>query len=236
MHNYLKILHIFETFNKNNNLIWEALLQTVVMVIVASIFLVLIGFTLGTIMFYTHNDGPRKNKPIYFIVSTIVNIIRSIPFLILIVIIMPLTTLIVGKSYGVAASIVPLSIIGSAIFARVVEQNFLSLPTSLTDTAFALGANSFQSFFYFYLKEASSGLVLGLTSSIVSLISYSTVMGVVGGGGIGDLAIRYALIDYDYNMMIIALILVILVVQVVQVIGNLTARLLDKKQYRTQRR
>lgn len=227
---------LFETLTNNLVTINKAIGETLVMMFVSTIVSIVLGFILGTIMFYTHKNGPKPSVFIYTIISAIVNLFRSIPFLIFIIIVMPLTTIIVGQSYGVAASIIPLSIVGSAIYARSVEQNFLNLPTHLEETAFALGANKIQSFFYFYLKEATSSLILGLTSTVVSLVSYSTVMGVIGGGGVGDMALKFALVDYNYYMMLISLIIVITFVQVIQVGGNLAGKFFDKKQYKKNRR
>jgi len=141
----------------------------------------------------------------------------------------PVTRSVLGKAFGPIPSSVPLSIVAIAVFARLVEQVLLDVPEEVSYLAKSLGVSQWQYVWSFLLVEARSGLILSLTTTAVSMVSYSTVMGIVGGGGIGDFAIRYGYQRYEYGVMYFAIIIMILLVFILQGIGNQAARKLDKR-------
>ncbi|MNJ42797.1 D-methionine transport system permease protein MetI [compost metagenome] len=159
----------------------------------------------------------------------LVNIIRSFPFLLLVVFMIPLTRMIVGTAIGTLAASIPLSIVAIALYARQVEQALLDVPRGVMEAARSMGASKVEMIVKFLYVEARSGLVLGLTTSTISFISYSTVMGIVGGGGIGDFAIRYGYQRYETELMTGVIILMIVLVQGIQFAGTTASRLLDKR-------
>lgn len=221
--------NINEVFRLYKNDLIVGFSETFEMLIVALLFTITLGFIFGYLLFITRKNGIKENKIVYTILSTIINIVRSIPFILFIIILMPLYRLILGVGFGVNASKIPLSIIGIAMFARYTEQAFLDVPNTLYETSYSLGASSYQYFRYFLLKEARSSLVLHLTTTIISLISYSTVMGTIGGGGLGDLAINEGFINYNYSLMWVTIVILVVFVQIIQVLGNLIASALDKR-------
>ncbi len=218
-----------ETFKKFKGEIFESLYQTFDMMFTAMVITLVIGILLGFVLFITRSDGIYKNKTIYFFVSGIINIIRSVPFILFIIVIIPFNRLILGTGFGVDASKIPLSLIGISTFARFTEQDLLDVNKSIYETSYALGANTIQYCTHFLLKEAQSGLVLSFTSTTISLLSYSTVMGIIGGGGLGYLAISEGYYNFNYKLMWIIIIIMILIVQIVQTIGNMIAKKNDKR-------
>ena len=160
----------------------------------------------------------------FSILNLLVNIIRSFPFLLLVVFLIPFTRLLIGTAIGTAAATVPLAIIAIAHYSRLVEQSLLDVPKGVLDAAISMGASVKEVIWKFLFVEARSGLVLGLTTSIISFISYSTIMGVVGGGGIGDFAIRYGYQQFKTELMIYMIIIMIILVQVIQFIGYISSK------------
>jgi D-methionine transport system permease protein len=161
--------------------------------------------------------------------NLLVNTIRSFPFLLLVVFLIPFTRFIIGTAIGTAAATVPLSIIAIAHYARLVEQSLLDVPKGVIEASISMGASVREVIFKFVYVEARSGLVLGLTTSIISFISYSTIMGVVGGGGIGDFAIRYGYQQFKTDLMIYMIIIMVILVQLIQFIGTNLSRIIDKR-------
>lgn len=209
--------------------ILESIGETFVMVGVSILAAVLIGLPLGTLLFLSRKGKMLENQYVYFIVNILVNIVRSFPFLLLVVFIIPFTRLIIGTAIGTAAATVPLSIIAIAHYSRLVEQSLLDVPRGVMEAAIAMGASVKEVVFKFLYVEARSGLVLGLTTSIISFISYSTIMGVVGGGGIGDFAIRYGYQQFKTDLMIYIIIIMVILVQLIQFIGTTVSRVIDKR-------
>ncbi len=218
-----------ETFNLFKTEIFQSLYQTLDMMFAAMLFTLIIGILLGFILFITRSDGIYNHKFTYFILSGFINIIRSIPFILFIIVIIPLNRWILGTGFGVNASKIPLSLVGIATFARFTEQDLLDVNKNIYETAYALGANVLQYFTHFLLKEARSGLVLSFTSTTISLLSYSTVMGIIGGGGLGYLAISEGYYNFNYKLMWIIIIIMIVIVQLAQTTGNLVAKKYDKR-------
>ena len=206
-----------------------SLKQTMYMIAISMIFGLIVGLIIGTTLFVCRQKRTWKEKVLYHVASSYVNIIRSFPFLLLVVTLIPLTRIIVGTGFGPKSASVSLSIVAIAIFGRLCEQVFLDIPQSVLTLANSLGISRGQSIYHFLWLEARSGLVLSATSMLISLVSYSTVMGVVGGGGIGDFAIRYGYQRYEYTVMMIAIVIMILLVGCIQFIGYKIAKKLDKR-------
>ncbi|NLY46950.1 MAG: ABC transporter permease subunit [Tissierella sp.] len=223
MDQYIETYKVFEIG------IYKSLLETLDMMFTAMLISLIIGLLIGFMLFITGTGGIYKNKTIYFITSGIVNITRSIPFILFIIVIIPFNRLILGTGFGVNASKIPLSFIGIATFARFVEKDLLDVDKDIYETSYALGANTIQYFIYFLLREARSGLVLSFTSTTISLLSYSTVMGIIGGGGLGYLAISEGYYNFNYSLMWIIIIIMIIIVQIVQTTGNIIAKKIDKR-------
>nr|WP_300003549.1 ABC transporter permease subunit [Tissierella sp.] len=216
----------FKTFKPE---IIKAFYETIDMMSAAMAITLVLGLIIGFIMFITRSDGLYKNKVIYFILSGIINIIRSVPFILFIIVIIPVNRFFLGSGFGVNASKIPLSLIGLSTFARFTEQDLLDVDKNIYETSYALGASSFQYCRYFLLKEARSGLILSFTSASISLLSYSTVMGTIGGGGLGYLAMSEGYYNFNYKLMWIIIIIMIIIVQAIQTIGNMLAKKYDKR-------
>ena len=207
----------------------QAIGETFLMVGVSVIVAVLIGLPLGTILYVCRKGQIAENRMLYGVVNLLVNITRSFPFLLLVVFLIPFTRLIVGTAIGTTAALVPLSIIAIAHYSRLVEQSLLDIPKGVIEAAISMGASLYQIIYKFLYVEARSGLVFGLTTSTISFISYSTVMGVVGGGGIGDFAIRYGYQQYKTDLMLYIIIIMVVFVQLIQFFGTTIARKIDKR-------
>ncbi|MCM3588177.1 ABC transporter permease [Mesobacillus maritimus] len=220
---------MLETLTQYETEIWQAIAETFVMVGVSILAAVIIGLPVGTLLFLCRKGNLLENQFVFSIVNLLVNIIRSFPFLLLVVFLIPFTRLMIGTAIGTAAATVPLSIIAIAHYSRLVEQSLLDVPKGVIEAAISMGASVKDVVFKFIYVEARSGLVLGLTTSIISFISYSTIMGVVGGGGIGDFAIRYGYQQFKTDLMMYVIIIMIILVQLIQFIGTSIARIIDKR-------
>jgi D-methionine transport system permease protein len=203
--------------------------ETFVMVGVSILAAILVGLPVGTLLFLCRKGSILENQFIFSTLNLLVNIIRSFPFLLLVVFLIPFTRIIIGTAIGTAAATVPLAIIAIAHYSRLVEQSLLDVPKGVIEAAISMGASVRQVIFKFLYVEARSGLVLGLTTSIISFISYSTIMGVVGGGGIGDFAIRYGYQQFKTELMMYMIIIMVIFVQLIQFTGTTVARLIDKR-------
>ncbi|MGA9232631.1 MAG: methionine ABC transporter permease [Exiguobacterium oxidotolerans] len=203
--------------------------QTFVMVGVSILAAVLIGLPVGTLLFLSRKNQLLENRFLFSGLNLLVNTVRSFPFLLLVVFLIPFTRLIIGTAIGTAAATVPLAIIAIAHYSRLVEQSLLDVPKGVIEAAISMGASTREVVVKFLFVEARSGLVLGLTTSIVSFISYSTIMGVVGGGGIGDFAVRYGYQQFQTELMMYMILIMVILVQLIQFIGTTVARLIDKR-------
>ena len=202
--------------------LWRALGETLLMLGIGLSAAVLIGGPLGIILFL---DAGRTGR----VLGWLVNTIRSFPFIILMVALVPFTRTIAGTSIGPLAAAVPLSFAAIPYFARLVEQQLRDVPRGVIEAAEAMGATRLQIVTRVLLVEARSGLVLALTVLAISFLSYSAVAGVVGGGGIGDLAIRYGYYRFETDVMVITVAILIAIVQLIQFGGGRIARRLDKR-------
>ncbi len=218
-----------ETFKSFKIEIFQAFYETFDMLSIAMVFTLIIGLLLGFLLFITRLDGIHANRGIYLILSAFINIIRSIPFILFIIVIIPFNRWIIGTGFGVDASKIPLSLIGIATFARFTEQDLLDVDKNIYETSYSLGASTLQYCRYFLLKEARTGLILSFTSASISLLSYSTVMGIIGGGGLGYLAISEGYYNFNYDLMWIIIVIMIIIVQFFQTIGNMLAKKYDKR-------
>lgn len=190
---------------------------------------ILLGIPIGLFIFITSNGLFWQNRFLNFLGGFLVNIIRSTPFVILLVLLIPFTTLIVGTSIGPVAASVPLGIVAVAFYARLVESSLHEVDKGIVEAATALGATQYQIIKNVLLPEALPGLLRGLTVTAVSLVGYSAMAGIVGGGGVGDLAIRYGYYRYQTDIMIITVVLLIVLVQLVQSGGDYIAKKYSKK-------
>ena len=190
---------------------------------------ILVGLPLGTWLYLSRKGQLLENQIVFSVLNLVVNIVRSFPFLLLVVFLIPFTRLIIGTAIGTAAATVPLSIIAIAHYARLVEQSLIDVPRGVIEAALSMGASVKDIIFKFLYVEARSGLVLGLTTSIISFISYSTIMGVVGGGGIGDFAIRYGYQQFQTELMLYMILIMLVFVQLIQFTGTTVARIIDKR-------
>lgn len=209
--------------------LWTALGQTLTMLGIGLSAAVIIGGPLGVLLFLVADGQSLQNKPASLLLGWIVNTVRSFPFIILLVALVPLTRVIAGTSIGPLAAAVPLSFAAVPYFARMVEQALREVPRGVIEAAHAMGASELQIVLRVLLVEARSGLVLALTVLSISFLSYSAVAGVVGGGGIGDLAIRYGYYRFETDIMIATVAVLIAIVQTIQFTGNRIARRLDKR-------
>lgn len=218
-----------DTFTRFQPDIIKAFIETLDMMIFAMVVTLIFGLLTGFVLFLTRSKGIAENKIVYLIISGIINIVRSIPFILFIIVMIPFNRFILGSGFGVNASKIPLSLIGIASFARFTEQDLLDVNKNIFETAYALGANTRQYFSKFLLTEARSSLVLSFISTSISLLSYSTVMGIIGGGGLGYLAISEGYYNFNYPLMWIIIIIMIIIVQIIQTSGNMISKKLDKR-------
>lgn len=209
--------------------IWLSLGQTFLMVGLSVFSALLLGTPLGVLLLLTDKGQLLEHGALFRILNTFVNIVRSFPFIILLVALIPLTRLLIGSTVGPVAASVPLSLAAIPYFARLVEQSLREVPKGEIEAAVAMGASILQIIWKVLLVEARSGIVLALTVATISFLSYSAMAGVVGGGGIGDLAIRYGYYRFQTDVMVAMILLLIVLVQVIQWAGNRIARSLDKR-------
>jgi len=204
--------------------------ETVLMTFASAFFASLIGFPLGTWLFVSSPAGLSPGGIAYNMVSRIVNVLRSLPFIILMILLIPLTRLIVKTSIGPPAAIVPLSIAAAPFAARVVESALSEVDRGVITAARAMGSTNFQIIYKVLIPEALPALVSGLALTIINLISYSAMAGALGGGGLGDLAIRYGYYRFKMDVTIAAVIIILILVEAVQITGTvISRRLLSKR-------
>ncbi|ENZ31025.1 methionine ABC transporter permease [Clostridium butyricum] len=203
-----------------NEIIFKALIETLKMVFVSTTFSVILGFIPAIILTVTARDGLKPNRIIYNILDFIVNTLRSFPFVILMVIVVPLTKLIAGKSIGTEAAMVPLTIAAAPFVARIIESSLREVDKGVIEAAKSFGASNMQIIFKVMLKEAIPSIVSGITLTIISIVGYSAMAGAIGGGGLGDVAIRYGYQRFQTDMMVATCIILIVIVHALQILGN----------------
>ena len=198
----------------------EALFQTLYMTTISTIFATIIGFTIAVILVTTDEKGLKPNKKVNDVLGTIINTIRSFPFIILMVAIIPLTRLIVGKAIGVNAALVPLTIGAAPFIARVIESALKEVDKGLIEAAKSFGASNLQIIFKVMIKEAMPSIVSGVTLSIISILGYTAMAGAVGAGGLGAVALTYGYQRFDTTVMLYTVFTLIVLVQIIQYTGN----------------
>lgn len=216
-------------FAQYGNLFLQGTIDTLVMTCVATILAYVIGIPLGILLVVTSPNGLRPNRVVSTIVGWIVNIGRSVPFIILLVALIPFTRFIVGTSLGVPGAVVPLVVTAAPFAARMVEQSLEETDSGLVEAAQSFGASTWQIVWKVYLKETLPSLVRGAAITFVTLFGYSAMAGTVGAGGLGDIAIRYGYQRFQTDVMIFAVLLCVVLVIVFQAIGDVTARKIDKR-------
>ena len=216
-------------FAQYGNLFLQGSIDTLVMTCVATILAYVIGIPLGILLVVTSPNGLRPNRIVSTIVGWIVNIGRSVPFIILLVALIPFTRFIVGTSLGVPGAVVPLVVTAAPFAARMVEQSLEETDSGLVEAAQSFGASTWQIVWKVYLKETLPSLVRGAAITFVTLFGYSAMAGTVGAGGLGDIAIRYGYQRFQTDVMIFAVLLCVVLVIVFQAIGDVTARKIDKR-------
>lgn len=194
--------------------------ETAYMVILSTLCALIVGIILAIVLTLTAPDGLKPNKSVYRVLDFIVNILRSFPFVILMVALFPLSKLIVGTTVGKEAMIVPLAIATAPFIARIIETALREVDKGVIEAAKSFGATDNQIIFKVMFKEAIPAMISGLTLTIISVIGYSAMAGAVAGGGLGDVAIRYGYHRYETDYMIVTVILLIIIVQVLQTLGN----------------
>ena len=204
-------------------------IDTLVMVGVSAFFALLIGLPMAVILVNTSEHGIYPSKSINQSLGWIVNITRSIPFLILMVALIPLTRLIVGTSYGVWAAVVPLTLAATPFFARIAEVSLREVDQGLIEAAQAMGCNRKQIVWHVLLPEALPGIVAGFTVTLVTMINSSAIAGAIGAGGLGDIAYRYGYQRFDMQIMLAVIVVLIVLVMLIQTTGDTLANQLDKR-------
>ena len=202
---------------------------TLYMTLTSTIMAYVIGLPLGIALVVTAKEGLRPQALVYKGLDVLVNITRSVPFLILLILVIPLTRMIAGKSYGATATIVPLTIAAAPFIARLVESSLLEVDKGVIEAAQSMGASLWTIIFKVLLAEARTSLIVGATIALGTILGYSAMAGVVGGGGLGDIAIRYGYYRYESGIMWVTVILLVLLVQILQVIGTTLSKKLDKR-------
>lgn len=210
-------------------MIIEGIKDTMYMTLASTFFGYLFGLPMGITLAVTDKGGIKPNPVIYKILDFIANIVRSIPFLILLILIQPLTKLLVGKSYGSTATIVPLTIAAAPFIARMIESSLNEVDKGVIEAAQSMGADTFTIIWKVLLVEARTSILVGATIALGTILGYSAMAGCIGGGGLGDIAIRYGYHRYQTDIMFATVILLVVLVQIFQTIGMKLSNKLDKR-------
>lgn len=194
--------------------------QTLYMVFVSLLVGSILAIILAMILVLTNDNGILKNRPIYLVLNTIINIIRSVPFIILMVFIMPLTKAIVGTRIGTTAALIPLIVFITPYLTRLFENSILDVDRGIVEAAQAMGASYFEIVWYFLLPEAKGSLILSITTGTIGLIGATAMAGAIGAGGVGDLALTYGYERMNTPLMLFTVVVLIVFVQIIQTVGN----------------
>ena len=218
-----------EFWSEYGALLAEGTVDTLIMVVVSTLFAYLLGLPMGVVLTLTQPHGICPNKIVNRVLGWIVNIGRSLPFIILMVAIMPFTKLVVGTKIGVKGAIVPLVVSAAPFIARMVESSLAEVDAGVVEAAQSMGASPLQIVRKVYLPEAKPSLVLGAAISVVTILAYTAIAGTVGAGGLGDIAIRYGHNRYEPVVMWVTVIFLIVMVQIIQFVFNVLSRKIDKR-------
>ena len=207
----------------------NAIIETLFMTFTSSLLSYLIGIPLGILLYISAKDGLTPNRFLYDILSLIVNLLRSIPFLILLILVLPITKFLVGSTIGPKAVIPPLVISASPYIARMVESSLKEVDLGVIEAAKSMGASNFQIIYKVLLTESKPSLLIGAAISITTILGYSAMAGIVGGGGLGTVAINYGYYRYNKEIMIVTVVLLVIIVQIIQEVLMHIARKSDKR-------
>ena len=203
--------------------------ETLFMTLLSTLFGYLLGVPMGIALAVTDQGGVRPNAVIYKILDVIANVVRSIPFLILLILLMPLTKMIVGRSYGTAATVVPLTIAAAPFIGRMIESSINEVDRGVIEAAQSMGASTMTIITRVLLVEARTSILVGVTIALGTILGYSAMAGIVGGGGLGDIAMRYGYYRYEKEIMFVAVVLLVVLVQIFQTLGMKMSVKLDRR-------
>lgn len=207
----------------------EGIKDTLYMTLTSTLIGYVIGLPMGILLTVTDKDGIHPNAAVYKVLDVIANLIRSVPFLILLIVLIPFTRFLIGRSYGPTATIVPLVIAAAPYIARMVESSLKEVDAGVIEAARSMGASNFTIVTKVMLVEALTSLIVGATISLGTILGYSAMAGTVGGGGLGDIAIRYGYTRWQTDIMIVTVILLVILFQIFQTIGMKLASNLDRR-------
>ena len=207
----------------------EGIKDTLYMTLTSTLIGYVIGLPMGILLTVTDKDGIHPNAAVYKVLDVIANLIRSVPFLILLIVLIPFTRFLIGRSYGPTATIVPLVIAAAPYIARMVESSLKEVDAGVIEAAKSMGASNFTIVTKVMLVEARTSLIVGATISLGTILGYSAMAGTVGGGGLGDIAIRYGYTRWQTDIMIVTVILLVILFQIFQTIGMKLASNLDRR-------
>ena len=210
-------------------MILKGIQETLYMTLLSTLRGYVIGLPMGVLLAVSDKDGLKPNRVLYRILDVIANIVRSIPFLILLILLIPFTRMIVGKSYGSTATVVPLVIAAGPFIARMVESSLKEVDEGVIEAARSMGASNLRIIVKVLLVEARTSLINGATIAVGTILGYSAMAGTIGGGGLGDIAIRYGYHRYQADIMIVTVVLLVILVQIFQMVGTTLANRLDKR-------
>lgn len=210
-------------------MMWDGALETLFMTLLSTLSGYILGLPIGIILAVTNENGIKPDAKIYKALDVIVNIVRSVPFLILLILIMPLTRLIVGKTYGTAATVVPLTVAAAPFIGRMIESSLNEVDRGVIEAAQSMGASTMTIIIRVLLVEARTSILVGVTIALGTILGYSAMAGIVGGGGLGDIAMRYGYYRYESEIMIVAVVLLVILVQIFQTIGMKMSAKLDRR-------
>jgi len=211
------------------NMLLEGIRDTLYMTLVSTLLGYVFGLPMGILLTVTDKDGIKPNAPVYKVMDVIINMTRSVPFLILLILLIPFTRFLVGKSYGSTATIVPLVVAAAPYIARMVESSLKEVDPGVIEAARSMGASNFDIIFKVMLVEARTSLIVGATITIGTILGYSAMAGTVGGGGLGDIAVRYGYHRWQTDIMLVTVALLIILFQIFQTIGMKIASSLDRR-------
>ena len=210
-------------------MILKGIQETLYMTLLSTLMGYVIGLPMGVLLAVSDKEGLKPNRVLYRILDVIANIVRSIPFLILLILLIPFTRMIVGKSYGSTATVVPLVIAAGPFIARMVESSLKEVDEGVIEAARSMGASNLRIIMKVLLVEARTSLINGATIAVGTILGYSAMAGTIGGGGLGDIAIRYGYHRYQADIMVVTVVLLVILVQIFQMIGTALANRLDKR-------
>ena len=211
------------------DMILKGIQETLYMTLLSTLMGYVIGLPMGVLLAVSDKDGLKPNRVLYRILDVIANIVRSIPFLILLILLIPFTRMIVGKSYASTATVVPLVIAAGPFIARMVESSLKEVDEGVIEAARSMGASNLRIIVKVLLVEARTSLINGATIAVGTILGYSAMAGTIGGGGLGDIAIRYGYHRYQADIMIVTVVLLVILVQIFQMVGTTLANRLDKR-------